>query len=169
MYGFLGMCLIFVAIALILNGVARFTKMDPKTVPVMNLITGSVLVIGNFILLAKASAPFEFYNSAAGFLFGFTYLIIAANYWFKLDLRMFGWYSLCVAAFATFSAVWCFIGNGYVWMGVLWTAWAALWLEGFIELGLKYEKIANIFPYLSIAEGLFAAGLPAILMLIDKF
>jgi hypothetical protein len=46
--GWLGVCLIFVGIALLSNGVAAIIKMDGK--------------------------------SAAGFLFGFTYVFIAANH-----------------------------------------------------------------------------------------
>jgi hypothetical protein len=51
---------------------------------------------------------------------------------------------------------------------LLWGAWAILWLEGFLELVLKF-KLEKIFPYLSIIIGLFAAFIPAILMLTDKW
>jgi acid-activated urea channel len=150
--GFLGLCLLFVGIALLMNGVAAISKWDAKTTA--------------FINIAKAGGAdtMAFNNTAAGFLFGFTYLFIAANCLWKLDLRAFGWYSVCVAVFAAISAVACF-DAGSVPMGVLWTAWAVLWLEGFLELGLRIGALGKIFPALSILEGIFATGGPGILML----
>jgi acid-activated urea channel len=105
------------------------------------------------------------YNKAVGgFLFGFTYLFIAANYLWKLDLRAFGWYSVCVAVFAVISTVVC-VQGGAVSMGLLWAAWAVLWLEGFLQLSLKMEALGKIFPALSILEGIFATGGPGLMML----
>jgi acid-activated urea channel len=164
--GWLGVCLIFVGIALFSNGIAAIIKMDGKSTAFINSVTGLVLVGGNFIALVRADfADTSAYNNiAAGFLFGFTYVFIAANYLLKLDLRAFGWYSICVAAFATTSAGVCFSG-GAVPLGCLWTAWAVLWLEGFLELSCGIKALGRIFPVLSILEGIFAAFVPAILML----
>ncbi|MDR1929142.1 MAG: hypothetical protein LBQ44_00795 [Treponema sp.] len=164
--GFLGLCLLFVGIALVMNGVAAISKWDAKTTAFINLVTGAILVTGNFIALARAdgAAASQYNNAAAGFLFGFTYLFIAANYLWKLDLRAFGWYSVCVAVFAVISTAVC-VRNGAVPLGVLWAAWALLWLEGFLELSLHLKSLGKIFPVLSILEGIFATGGPGILML----
>ncbi|MDR1390398.1 MAG: hypothetical protein LBJ31_10545 [Treponema sp.] len=161
--GFLGLCLLFVGIALVMNGVAAISKWDAKTTAFINLVTGSILVIGNFIGLVGADTA-QYNNAAGGFLFGVTYLFIASNYLFRLDLRAFGWYSVCVTAFAVISAVVCAQG-GLVSMGLLWAAWAVLWLEGFLQLGLNVKPMAKIFPVLSILEGIFATGGPGVLML----
>ncbi|MDR1554722.1 MAG: acid-activated urea channel, partial [Campylobacteraceae bacterium] len=88
----------------------------------------------------------------------------AANYLLKLDLRSFGWYSLCVTIFALISSIVCFKA-GIIGMGILWLAWAILWLEGFLELAVGFKKLGKVFPYLSITEGVFAAGVPSVLML----
>ena len=164
--GWLGVCLIFVGIALLSNGIAAIIKMDAKSTAYINLITGLVIVGGNFIALGKANLAdtFAYNNVAAGFLFGFTYVFIAGNYLFKLDLRAFGWYSLCVVVFALVSAISCF-SSGIVPLGCLWVAWAVLWLEGFLELSCGIKALGKVFPVLSILEGIFAAFIPAIMML----
>jgi acid-activated urea channel len=164
--GFLGLCLLFEGIALIMNGVAAISNWDAKTTAFINLVTGSVLVIGNLIGLARVdvSTLAGYNDAAAGLLFGVTYLFIAVNYLAKLDLRAFGWYSICVAIFASTSAVVCARG-GAVPMAVLWSAWAVLWLEGFLQLGLNIKPLAKIFPCLSILIGIFATGGPGLLML----
>jgi len=166
--GWLGVCLVFVGIALFSNGIAAIIKMDGKSTAFINVVTGLVIVGGNFISLGKAdfANTTAYYNAAAGFLFGFTYVFIAANYLFKLDLRAFGWYSVCVAAFASVSAAVCF-NTGAVPLGCLWTAWAVLWLEGFLELSCGIKKLGRVFPVLSILEGVFAAFVPALMMLFD--
>ncbi|MCL2410365.1 MAG: hypothetical protein FWC97_01860 [Treponema sp.] len=164
--GFLGLSLLFVGITLVSNGLNRFLKIDGKSTAFMNLFTGSILFIGNIIMLAKAGDIMQYQNVASGFLFGITYLFIAANYLFKLDLRPFGLYSLFVAIYAIIMAISSYTVD--IRFTLLWGAWAALWLEGFLELVLKI-KLEKIFPYLSIFIGLFAAFIPAILMLTDKW
>lgn len=165
--GWLGVCLVFVGIALFINGIGAIVKMDGKSAAFVNAMTGLVLVGGNFIALGKAGGDTLAYNNvAAGFLFGFTYLFIMANHLFKLDLRAFGYYSLCVTVFATVSAAVCFSG-GMVPLACLWTAWAILWLEGFLELCVGIKALGKIFPALSILEGIFATGIPGIMMLFD--
>ena len=164
--GLLGISLLFVGITLVSNGLHRFLKTDGKSVAFMNLFTGCIIVIGNIIMLAKASDIIEYQNVASGFLFGITYLFIAANYLFKLDLRPFGLYSLFVAIYAIIMAI-----SSYgtdIRFVILWGVWAILWLEGFLELVLKL-KLEKIFPYLSILVGLFAAFIPAIFMLTGRW
>ncbi|MDR2080581.1 MAG: acid-activated urea channel [Campylobacteraceae bacterium] len=164
--GLLGVYLFFVCIALVSNGVAALSKIDLKSASFINIVTGGIIVISSFIMIGRAdlSNTMAYNNINAGFLFGFTYLFIAANFLLKLDLRPFGWYSICVVVFALISAITCF-NAGITGMAVLWLAWAVLWLEGFLELALGFKKLGKVFPYLSIAEGIFAAGVPSILML----
>jgi len=167
--GLLGIALLFVGITLVSNGVCVFGKVDGKSIAAMNLITAFVIIVGNLIALSKAGVNdvFAHQNVASGFLFGFTYLFIAANNLFKLDLRPFGWFSLFVAVYATIMSVFAATG-GDVKFALLWGAWAILWLEGFLELAAGL-KIGRVFPYLAIAEGVFAAFIPAVLMLTEKW
>jgi len=166
-FGMLGIALLFVGIVLVMNGVSALGKIDAKSTAFMNLVTGFVIVLGNVIMLAKAGDAIEFRNVASGFLFGFTYLFIAANYLLKLDLRPFGWFSLFVAIYATVMAIDSYSPDD-IRFTLLWGAWALLWLEGFLELSLKL-KISKIFPFLSIAEGIFAAFIPSMFMLMEKW
>jgi len=165
--GLLGIALLFVGIALVSNGVCVLGKVDGKSMAAMNLITAFVIIAGNLIALARAGALTDFQNVASGFLFGFTYLFIAANNLFRLDLRPFGWFSLFVAVYAVTMCIFAATA-GNVKFALLWGAWAVLWLEGFLELGLRL-KMGKVFPYLSIAEGVFAAFIPSVLMLTDKW
>lgn len=164
--GWLGVCLLFVGIALFSNGIAAIIKMNGKSLSFINVVTGLVIVGGNFIALHKAdfANTMAYNNVAAGFLFGFTYLFIAANYLFKLDPRAFGYYSICVVVFAVVSASVCF-NAGLVPLASLWVAWAILWLEGFLELSCGIKALGKVFPVLSILEGIFAAFIPALMML----
>ena len=161
----LGISLLFVGIVLVINGVGRLCNIDAKSISVMNIIVGFVIVAGNFIMLTKAPDTANYIDIASGFLFGFTYIFIAANYLFKLDLRPFGWFSFFVAIYAIIMSVMSFVDASYI-FGALWAAWAILWLEGFLEIVCKF-KLAKIFPYLSILEGIFAAFVPAILLLLE--
>ncbi len=164
--GLLGISLLFVGIVLVMNGVNILSKVDTKSTAFMNLVTGFIIVMGNIIMLNKAEDIISFQNVASGFLFGFTYLFIASNHLFKLDWRPFGWFSLFVSIYAIIMAV-----SSYgvdVRLGLLWSAWAVLWLEGFLELVLNF-KLTKIFPYLCIAEGIFAAFIPSIFMLTNKW
>ena len=163
--GLLGISLLLVGITLISNGVNRFANVDAKSTAFMNLVTGILLITGNIIALAKAAEIIEYQNVASGFLFGITYIFIAANYLFNFDLRPFGWYCLFVAAYAVVMAVSSIGDYKFVF---LWSAWAVLWGEGFLELAAGL-KLAKIFPYISIAVGLFAAFIPSILMLTNNW
>jgi acid-activated urea channel len=167
--GQLGLSLLFVGIVLIMNGALRLSGVNAKSTAFMNVVTGAIIVVSNFILLFRAGSDvLVFQNVASGFLFGFTYLFIAANYLFDLDWRPFGWFSLCVAIYASIMAVTAF-DPADPRFTLLWGAWAVLWLEGFVEIVLGVKGLAKLFPWLSIAEGIFAAGMPALFMLLNKW
>jgi acid-activated urea channel len=165
--GFLGLSLLFVGIVLVMNGVNRLLNVDAKSTAFMNLVTGGILVFGNFIMLDKAVDTADFVNVSSGFLFVFTYIFVAANYLFKLDLRPFGWFCGFVAVYAIVMSVDSFM-KGFNFMGALWAAWSLLWAEGFIELALGRAKIGKTYPFLAIFEGIFAAFIPAILILLES-
>lgn len=175
MFGQLGLSLFFVAITLLINGVSTWRKTDAKSMAVFNVITGFVIVAVNLIALFRldgtlASADLaQFYmNTTAGFLFGFTYIFIAANLLLNLNPEPFGWFCLCVAVFAVVNAVGAFMAAS-IWIGLLYVLWAILWLEGFLQFVTKTKGMDKIYPYLAVFEAVVAAGVPAILMLLDVF
>jgi len=166
--GVLGIFLLFVGITLVINGVNRFNGMNAKSAAVMNAITGVIIVAGCFINFGRADDTLAYAAVASGFLFGFTYVFIALNNLFDLDWRPFGWFSLFVTIYALYMAILAGMAGdwGFVY---LWTVWAMLWLNGFLDIVLKMKSMAKIFPYLSIAVGVFAAFIPALMMLTDKW
>ncbi len=165
--GTLGISLLFVGITLVMNGVNRYYKLDAKSNAFINVITGFIIVALNLVMFTKAEGFLDFQNVASGFLFGITYIFIAANYLLNLDLRPFGWYSLCVAIWAFIMFIISLIAGDYM-FAYLWGAWCILWLDGFLELVLKIN-LSKFFPILSIAEGIFAAFIPAIMMLTNNW
>ena len=162
--GVLGVYLLFVGITLVLNGAARITNINPKAVAVMNAITGLVIVGGSFISFSHAAEFGNYMDVASGFLFGFTYVLIAVSSFFDLDWRAFGWYSGFVAVWSVYQIVlnW---GNGawsFVW---LWFAWALLFANGFLDSVVGMRSMQRLFPYLAMFVGLTAAFIPAMMML----
>jgi acid-activated urea channel len=167
--GVLGVYLLFVGIVLTVNGVNRlYGIIDPKSLAIMNLITAAIIVLGTFINFARATTTLDYLNVASGFLFGFTYVFIAANNLFGLDWRIFGWFSLFVTIYALFQGILA-IQAGDWGFTYLWIVWALLWLNGFLDTVVGMPSMGRIFPYLSIAIGIFAAFIPALLMLTDRW
>lgn len=163
----LAVALIFVGITLLTNGILILEKVDAKTMSFMNIITSIVLIVGNFVELTKAITMTDYSNVVGGFLFGFTYLFIAANLLLGLDTRAYGWYSGMVAVFSIIMAI-TTIPSGLYNYVYLWLAWAVLWGVGFIENALK-KPLGKFTPILCIAEGIFAAFIPAVLMILGKW
>ena len=77
-------------------------------------------VIGAFIGLARGETMADFQLCCGFFLFGFTYLILAATLNFNLDIRVYGWYAGLVAIFALVFGINCIvlgdIGTAYLWL-----------------------------------------------------
>lgn len=158
----LAVSLLFVGITLICNGALILQKGDTKSMAVMNIITAVVLVVGNFMQLSVAESMMDYCNVGAGFLFGFTYAIIACNLLFGFDGKMNGWFSLMVAIFAivlgSANIMWASYNYAY-----LWFAWAILWGCTFVE-NILNKPLGKLVPILCIIEGAFAAFAPAMLM-----
>lgn len=164
----LGVVLLYVAIVLINNGVARLTNVDAKSMAVMNIFVGFLSILINVITIIHGDFSAinhigDFYSAATGLLFGFTYLFVAVNSLFNLDTRLYGWYSLFVAI-NTIPAAWIeYSVNGDWKMAVIWILWGILWLTGFIESVLKKEL--KFVPYLAVFEGIVTAWIPGFLIL----
>ena len=169
----LGLILLYVAIVLISNGLARLYKIDPKSQAVMNYFTGGLSLIGNIIVIVHGEVTGQdanFYAAATGLLFGFTYLYVAINATFNLDQRLYSWYSLFVAINSVPAGIWCLmhgnITNGYSWaFAIIWWLWGVLWVTAFVENVMK-KPLGNFVGYLAIFEGIFTAWIPGVMLLI---
>ncbi len=172
----LGLILLYVAIVLISNGIARLCNIDAKSQSVMNFFTGGLSVIGNVIVIIHGEvtghSP-DFYAAATGLLFGFTYLYVGINGVFNLDQRLYSWYSLFVAINSIPAGIWCImhgnITNMYSWaFAIIWWLWGVLWITAWIENVLK-KPLGKFVGYLAIFEGIFTAWIPGVLLLVGMW
>ncbi|MCR5324267.1 MAG: acid-activated urea channel [Lachnospiraceae bacterium] len=164
----LGVCLLFVGIVLINNGVCRIWKVDPKAAAVMNIFVGGLSVIINVLSLIQGN----YYAAGTGLLFGFTYLFVAINNIFDLDTRPFAVFSVFVAVNAVvFGIVEGITGStalgitpDWRW-AVIWWLWAILWGSALFTDILKKDP-GNKIALLQIFEGIVTAWIPGVLMLL---
>ena len=164
----LGVCLLFVGIVLINNGICNLCNVDGKAAAVMNIFTGGVSVFLNFVNLVQGN----YYAAGTGLLFGFTYLFVAANNIFKLNSKPFAWFSTFVAINAiVFGTLEGFVGSQALgiepdirWAGI-WYLWAILWGTSFVE-DILGKKLGRFTPCLQVVEGIITAWIPGLLMMI---
>lgn len=154
----LGVTLMYVGMVLINNGTCGLMKVEQKSVATANILAGLLLVFINLLSIIKG----DYYAAGTGLLFAFTYLFIAANNLFKLDLKPYGMYSLFVAintipcAYIAFSGDWR--------MAIIWLLWGVLWFTGFLE-GTLGKNLGRFVPVLAIFEGIATAWVPGFFML----
>ena len=164
----LGVCLLFVGIVLINNGLCTLLKISGRAAAVMNLFVGGLSVFINFVSLVKG----EYYAAGTGLLFGFTYLFVAFNHLLKLDTRPFAIFSTFVAVNAVvFGIVEGITGSvalqilpDWRW-AVIWWLWAILWGTAFFTDLLK-KDLGKFVPVLQVIEGVITAWIPGIMILL---
>lgn len=103
----LGVCLLYVGIVLINNGICTLYKVEGKAAAVMNIFTGGLSLFINFVNLVQGN----YYAAGTGLLFCFTYLFVAVIKIFNLNGMPFAWFSTFVAVNAViFGTLEGFIG-----------------------------------------------------------
>lgn len=167
----LGVCLLFVGIVLINNGLCSWFQLSGKSTAVMNILVGGLSLIINVISLVQG----HYYAAGTGLLFGFTYLFVAFSSLWDIDPKPFAWFSTFVAinalVFGTFEG---FIGlpalsiePDWRWAGI-WYLWAILWGTAFVEDILGY-KLGKFVPALQVFEGVITAWVPGLLLMIGMW
>lgn len=164
----LGVCLLFVGIVLINNGVCTLLKVNPKAAAVMNFFVGGLSIFINAVSIIQGN----YYAAGTGLLFGFTYLFVALNNLLKLDPRPFAVFSTFVAVNAVvFGIIEGITGSealgitaDWRW-AVIWWLWAILWGTAFFTDILK-KNLGKFVPCLQIFEGIITAWVPGILILL---
>ncbi len=164
----LGVCLLFVGIVLINNGICTLCKIDGKSAAVMNILTGGLSVFINALNLAQGN----YYAAGTGLLFGFTYIFVAFVKLGKLSPIPFAWFSTFVAVnafvFGTIEGVTGSSALGVTadWRwAVIWYLWAILWGSAFVE-DICNKKLGKFVPALQVIEGVITAWIPGLLMII---
>lgn len=122
----LGVCLLFVGIVLINNGMCNLYKVDGKSAAVMNILTGGLSLFINLVNLVQGN----YYAAGTGLLFCFTYLFVAFNNILKLSPIPFAWFSTFVAVNAVvFGTIEGFTGSAALGItpdirwAVIWNMW----------------------------------------------
>ncbi len=164
----LGVCLLFVGIVLINNGMCTLYKVDGKCAAVMNILTGGLSVFINFVSLVQGN----YYAAGTGLLFGFTYLFVAFTKILKLSPIPFAWFSTFVAVNAViFGTIEGFTGSAALGItpdirwAAIWYLWAILWGTAFVE-DIMGKKLGKFVPYLQIFEGVVTAWIPGVMLLL---
>ena len=85
----LGVCLLFVGIVLINNGMCSLYNVDGKSTAIMNIFTGGLSLFINFVNLVQGN----YYAAGTGLLFCFTYLFVALSKFLKASPIPFAWYN----------------------------------------------------------------------------
>ena len=158
----LGVCLLFVGIVLINNGMCTLYNVDGKSTAVMNIFTGGLSLFINFVNLVQGN----YYAAGTGLLFCFTYLFVAFSKILKLSPIPFAWFSTFVAVNAVvFGTIEGFLGSKALgitpdirWAGI-WYLWAILWGTAFVE-DIMGKKLGKFVPVLQVIEGVITAWVP---------
>ena len=140
----LGVCLLFVGIVLINNGMCTLYNVDGKSAAVMNIFTGGLSLFINFVNLVQGN----YYAAGTGLLFCF----VAVN----------------AVVFGTIEG---FLGSEVLgitpdlrWAGI-WYLWAILWGTAFVE-DIMGKKLGKFVPGLQVFEGVVTAWIPGVMMLL---
>lgn len=164
----LGVCLLFVGIVLINNGVCTLANIDGKSAAVMNILTGGLSLFINFVNLIQGN----YYAAGTGLLFCFTYLFVAAMDIFELDSLPFAWFSTFVAVNAViFGYIEGVAGSSVLgitpdWRwAAIWWLWAVLWGTSFIT-DILGKELGKFVPFLQVTEGIITAWVPGVMMLL---
>lgn len=126
----LGVCLLFVGIVLINNGMCSLYNVDGKSTAIMNIFTGGLSLFINFVNLVQGN----YYAAGTGLLFCFTYLFVALSKFLKASPIPFAWFSTFVAINAViFGTIEGFTGSTALGItpdlrwAAIWYLWAVLW------------------------------------------
>ena len=165
----LGVCLLFVGIVLINNGVCALAGVSKKAAAVMNILTGGLSLFINFVNLAQGN----YYAAGTGLLFCFTYLFVAVMNIFDLEPLPFAWFSTFVAVNAVvFGIVEGVTGSAALGIApdwrwaVIWWLWAILWGSSFVT-DILGKNLGKFVSYLQIFEGIVTAWIPGMMLLLN--
>ena len=163
----LGVMLLFVGSALLINGVGGLGRIDAKSMAVMNFMVGGLALVATIVQIIRASTPADFFAVAATLLFTFTYLYVAISLWFDLDMRGFGWFCFFVA-FTTIPYSLVSFENGDPRFGTFWLIWGALWFMFYLANSAG-KDLGKVLPFAVIAVGVLTCWIPGLLILTERW
>lgn len=148
---------------LFLNSLTLLGKANTKSVAFLNIIVGALQIIFPIYLIAISNQTnWDFYNNAAIFLFGLTFLYVGATALMNLEGNGLGWFSLWVAIIAIVYTGTSFIHFHDIVSGLNWAMWAILWLLFFI-INTTNKKIHSYVGIVAMIQSWVTLTIPAIL------
>ncbi|CRZ16053.1 AmiS/UreI family transporter [Mycolicibacterium neworleansense] len=162
--------LLYVGAVLFVNGLMLLNVVPARSAAVLNLFVGALqCVLPTVMLVMAAGDPAATLAASGLYLFGFTYLYVGIVNLAGLEPEGIGWFSLFVVGGAVvYSALSFAVVNDPV-FGVIWLAWAALWLLFFLVLGLHRDRLARFTGWSVVLLSQPTCTLPAFLMLSGNY
>lgn len=164
--------LLYVGAVLIINGLMLLGFVGAKAAVPMNIMVGLLQVFTPTYLIISANGDELQILSASGlYLFGFTYLYVAANNAYDLDGSALGWFSgfvaVCAVVFAGLN-FW-YEPFGDLPFGIIWLHWAFLWGLFFAVLALGRESLTRFTGFVAVVQGWMTGFAPAFLLMIGAW
>lgn len=160
-----GVAFFFVGAILFVTAMQMLGKADVKGVAVLHAILGGLLSVIVAIILFQAQGTADYFSAFLLLLFVFTYLPVAATYWYGLDAKSLGWYCLVVAITMIPVAIQIWPGDPRISIDLL--IFGSLWFCFFLLMTLG-KPIGKFVAYFTFLVSLLAM-VPGYLMLIDKW
>ncbi|CQD06709.1 transporter [Mycolicibacterium conceptionense] len=162
--------LLYVGAVLFVNGLMLLDVVPARSAAVLNLFVGALqCVLPTVMLVIAAGDPAAVLAASGLYLFGFTYLYVGIVNLAGLEPEGIGWFSLFVAGGAVvYSALSFTVVNDPV-FGVIWLAWAVLWLLFFLVLGLHRARLTRFTGWSVVLLSQPTCTLPAFLMLSGNY
>ncbi|MEQ2525795.1 AmiS/UreI family transporter [Bacillaceae bacterium CLA-AA-H227] len=148
---------------LFLNSLTLLGKASQKSVAFLNIIVGTLQIIFPIYLIVTSNQTnWDFYNNAAIFLFGLTFLYVGATTLMRLEGNGLGWFSLWVAIIASIYTLTSFIHFNDIVTGLNWAMWAFLWFLYFI-INTTNKKIHYYVGIVACIQSWVTLTIPALL------
>lgn len=162
--------LIYVGAVLFVNGFMLLGYVSARGAAPLNLFVGLLQVLTPTVLIVQSRGdPAVIFGASGLYLFGFTYLWVAINNWWKDLGQGLGWFSLFVAGCACFYSWHAFTVEADPAFGVIWLMWAVLWFMFFVLLGLGVSSWAAPTGIVAMVEGVITAAIPGLLILAGQW
>lgn len=161
------LALLFVGAVLLLDGMQLLGRLSALATAPINAFVGLLLVVGSLTEVARGDGTGDSLIAATGFLlFGLTYCFVGWVNHRSLPAEGLGWYCGWAAVIAVLLAVTSFYRYGDPQFGVLWIAWAVLFLGFFVVLGLGQAHLSRPTGWYAIVVGLSSTTFTAAAMML---
>lgn len=162
--------LLYVGAVLLLNGLVLLGQVPARSAAVFNLFVGGLQCVTPTVLIIQAGHdPTAVLNASGLYLFGFTYLYVGIVELARLEPQGIGWFSAFVAMAAVVYAGLEFGRAHDPVFGVIWLAWALLWTQFFLVLGLGKANLTRFTGWTVLLFSQPTCTVPAFLAMVGAY